>query len=350
MAQTPPPVNQPVNDTPNLDPLDLITRMGLATSTPELILEELSGGVSSDIWVVGTGSSRFVVKRAKHQLNVKTRWVVPLDRGRAEVDWLRYVGAAFPDNVPHVLAFDEESFAIALSYFPPETHTNWKTALMAGDVDPHFAGELGRLLARIHEQSYRHPEHAAQFDNGDLFQLLRIEPFLQRSAAAVPEVAQELEQVVDSLTTHRVALVHGDFSPKNILVDHSANSSRPIVLDAECAVWGDPTFDVAFCLAHLALKSVHVAGAADKMVHAARQFRQSYLDSCPNDLADGVEARLTALVPALLLARVVGGSPVDYLTELEGQRVQDAAVNSLRTGETCGLFLHDLKGIEDSPW
>ena len=350
MAQTPRPDSHQDSDTPNLDAPDLVARMGLVRPSVTVEFEALTGGVSSDIWVIDTGSGKFVVKRPKHQLNVRSQWIVPLDRGRAEVDWLRFVAEMFPENVPQVLAFDEESFAIALTYFPPETHTNWKTALMAGDVDQHFAGELGRLLAGIHEQTYHHPEHAIEFDNGDLFQLLRVEPFLERSAVAVPEVSTELERVVDSLASQRLALVHGDFSPKNILVDHTVTPSRPIVLDAECAVWSDPAFDVAFCLAHLALKSVHVAAATDALVDAARQFRRSYLDSCPEELSQAVDQRLTALVPALLLARVVGGSPVDYLTESESRRVKIAAVTSLRTGEPCGSFLHNQKGLDGSPW
>ena len=46
------------------------------------------------------------------------------------------------------------------------------------------------------------------------------------------------------------ALVHGDVSPKNILV----GPRGPVFLDAECAWYGDPAFDLAFCLNHLLLK------------------------------------------------------------------------------------------------
>ncbi len=330
--------------------LSLAESLGLIESPAGVRVSSLSGGVSSDIWLVDTGVDRFVLKRPKGQLSVRSKWVVPLSRAKSEVDWLRVVGEYFPDNVPRVLAFDPNTFAMALSYFPPETHTNWKSDLMAGRVDVSAASELGRLMGKIHYTTAGRPDLPTLFDTGDLFYSLRVEPFLERTAAAIPEVATPVAEVIESLGTTTIALVHGDLSPKNILVDPTLGPTRPIVLDAECAVWGDPAFDVAFCLAHVALKSVHVHGATDQLIDMAREFRHSYLDTCGEEIGSGVSHRLSSLIPALLLARVVGGSPAGYLTAREEEKVIRAAVTSLVSGEPCGSLLHPEKGLSDSPW
>lgn len=333
-----------------VDPLQLLVSMGIMAPHHQATCTPLTGGVSSDIWLVHNGLESIVLKRAKNRLNVCSTWVVPVDRGQAEVNWLRLVGKVFPENVPHVIAFDPETFAMALPYLDPKNHTNWQTDLMAAQVDSDFADDLGRLLAGIHKNTFARPRLAADFDNGDLFHLLRIEPFLERSASAIPEVADAMGKIIDSLRVNRHALVHGDFSPKNILVNRSGTRPRPIILDAECAVWGDPAFDVAFCLAHLALKSIHVRDSSETIIEAARRFRASYLKACPEELAPGVNQRLGQLVPALLLARVVGASPTGYLTEQERNLVKQVATYSLVSGEPCGPQLHHQKTLTDSPW
>lgn len=332
------------------DPSILLERMGLGATISGARFTALSGGVSSDIWLVDSLSGQLILKRPRHQLDVERTWVVPVDRGQAEVDWLRCVGQFFPDNVPRVLAYDPDTFATALTYFPPDTHTNWKTSLMAGNVDSGFAGRLGQLLGDIHSATYARPHLAADFDNDDLFYLLRIEPFLERVGQVVPEVGGAIARLNDSLRSTSLALVHGDFSPKNILVGNTPSLSRPIVLDAECAVWGDPAFDVAFCLTHLALKSIHVSGASEKIIDAAAQFRAAYFDACPGDIAAGIFERLGELIPALLLARVVGSSPAGYLSQEEESLVTHAAVTSLVSGDPCGPLLHPKKGLSESPW
>ena len=328
----------------------VLASMGLIDSQATPSFTALTGGVSSDIWLVETDQSRLVLKRPKHQLNVSSTWIVPVDRGQAEAEWLTWVGEHFPQHVPQVLGFSPDSFSIALSFFPPTTHTNWKTDLMSGSVDVGFAAQLGYVLAGSHTAASDQPDLADRFRYDDLFYSLRIEPFLERTATALPDVADALSGVIESLTSTSLAVVHGDFSPKNILVDHTVTPSRPIVLDAECAVWGDPAFDVAFCLAHLALKSVHVEGAGEAIIEAATQFRSSHRDAVGGDLGRGVDDRLTALIPSLLLARIVGGSPAGYLSDEQKQRVTDAAVTSLLSGEPCGPLLHPQKGHGDLPW
>ena len=105
-------------------------------------------------------------------------------------------------------------------------------------------------------------------------------------------------------------MIHGDVSPKNILL----GPDGPVFLDAECACMGDPAFDLAFCLNHLLLKCLWNPAAADKFAACFEALTDAYLAEVDWESAESLEARAASLLPALLLARVDGKSPAEYIT------------------------------------
>jgi hypothetical protein len=107
------------------------------------------------------------------------------------------------------------------------------------------------------------------------------------------------------------ALVHGDVSPKNILI----GPRGPVFLDAECAWYGDPAFDLAFCLNHLLLKCLWTPSAAAAFLDCFDALASAYLAGVDWEPAAALEARAAHLLPGLLLGRVDGKSPVEYVTE-----------------------------------
>lgn len=311
----------------------LLARMGLAAEP--IAATRLTGGVSSDIWRVDLPGRSLVVKQPLARLRVEADWSAPVDRGTSEVEWLSFVARVLPGVTPQVLGFDAQAHAIALEYLDPVQHLNWKSELMAGRVDARFAALVGTSLGRIHAASARQPAMAARFANQDLFQALRIEPYLERTAQRVPQVRQQLGQVIAALRGTRVALVHGDVSPKNILT-----GTQPVFLDAECATWSDPAFDLAFCRTHLLLKELHLPTSAAHLRSAARAFRTAYLAQVDWEPAHRLQARADRLVGALLLARVAGASPADYLTDQVRRQVHDLGVAALTTGQTAEHLVH----------
>ncbi|WP_167132175.1 phosphotransferase family protein [Paramicrobacterium chengjingii] len=322
----------------------VLERMGLLGRADAATLVPLSGGVSSDIRLVHTsaGERPLVFKRALTTLRVDAEWHAPIRRGQAEANWLRFAGSVTPECVPQVLATDDDTFAIALEYLPPERFANWKTHLLSGKVDVAFAGAVGRLIGRIHSASASSPGLSRRFANQDLFESLRIEPYLRRTVEAVPEVATELRDVIGLLEAPGRVLIHGDLSPKNILV----GPDSPVVLDAECATWSDPAFDVAFCLTHLVLKSVHLTGHADKFREAADVLRREYLSTVNWEPAEEVDRRIGRILPGLLLARVVGASPVEYLDTQEQFTIRTLAVDALRCEQSM-VFAQQRRNEED---
>ncbi|MFE6736547.1 phosphotransferase family protein [Microbacterium sp. NPDC057650] len=304
---------------------ELLLRMRIARADESVEFEPLPGGVSSDIRVVRAGDRTVVLKRALEKLKVVADWHAPIERSRAEARWLEFVSHIAPDAVPEVLAVDAQSHAIAMEFLPPEQYPNWKTQLLSGLVDVDVAGRVGQLLGRIHAASAATPELAARFDNQDAFESLRIEPYLRRTAAAEPRAAGPLAEVIAMLERPGRVLVHGDVSPKNILI----GASSPVLLDAECATWSDPAFDAAFCLTHLGLKAVHLPERAPELRAAASELRRRYLDEVDWEPASDVDRRISRILPALMLARVAGASPVEYLDESERQRVRATAIELL---------------------
>ncbi|MEP7282694.1 MAG: aminoglycoside phosphotransferase family protein [Rubrivivax sp.] len=210
----------------------------------------LTGGVSSDIWRIDTPRGTVCAKRALAKLRVAADWSAPIERNQYEARWMQVAEAAAPGSAPRVLGQHAALGVLVMSYLPPTDHRLWKDQLRQGHADAGTARAVGRTLARIHAYSAARPELAAQFDTDRIFYDIRLEPYLVAAAARHADLAPALRALVAQTQAHPQALVHGDVSPKNILI----GPAGPVLLDAECAWWGDPAFDLAFCLNHLLLK------------------------------------------------------------------------------------------------
>jgi aminoglycoside phosphotransferase (APT) family kinase protein len=282
--------------------------LGLAGSEP-LAGVPLTGGVSSDIWRIDTPQGPVCAKRALQTLRVAAEWHAPVERSRYEARWMQVAEAAAPGSAPRLLGQDPDSGVLVMSYLAPARHRLWKQQLLEGHADVETARRVGHTLARIHAHSAARPALAAQFDSGAIFFDIRLEPYLLATAAKHADLAVALQALVARTQGHRHALVHGDVSPKNILV----GPQGPVLLDAECACWGDPAFDIAFCLNHLLLKCAWLPPRAGAFLRCFDALAEAYLQGVDWEPREALEARAAALLPGLLLARVDGKSPVEYL-------------------------------------
>lgn len=291
-----------------------LRELGLAGDEP-LRGEALTGGVSSDIWRVDTRAGPVCAKRALAKLRVAADWRAPIERNQYEARWMRVADAAVPGSAPRVLGQHPALGVLVMSYLPPEEHRLWKQVLREGRAEPATAQAVGGTLARIHAYSAARPELAAQFDTDRIFYDIRLEPYLVATASRHPDLAGVLHALVAQTQSNPRALVHGDVSPKNILV----GPHGPVLLDAECAWWGDPAFDLAFCLNHLLLKCLWTPAARADFLACFAALAQAYLAGVDWEPREAVERRAAALLPGLFLARVDGKSPVEYLSD-ETQR------------------------------
>ena len=285
-----------------MPPEELLTRLQAAglTDGTDIRITPLTGGVSSDIVLVESGARKFVVKAALEKLRVKDDWYVDVSRNRVEQCFFEYAAPIMPAAVPRILGGGDGWFA--MEYLGDEL-ANWKLQLLAGNSEAETARLAGEVLGRMHAASWGDPVACARFATLPNFQALRIDPYLLTTAERVPEAAAVLCAEAARLAETQLALVHGDYSPKNLLV----GPGRLIVLDAECAWFGDPAFDTAFLLTHLHLKAL-LHPQALRLIPA---FWAAYTGACGHE----VELRTAKLLLCLLLARVHGKSPVEYLSD-----------------------------------
>ena len=283
---------------------DALRRLNLPGAT---MGERLTGGVSSDIWRIDLPAGPICVKRALPKLRVAADWRAPVERNTYEARWMRHAGRF----APRLIGQDEQSGALAMEFLPPDRYTLWKEQLRDGDADPGFAAEVAAALSGIHAKTAADPAIAHEFPTDAIFYDIRLEPYLAATARAHPDLSDRLHGLIATTQANKKALVHGDVSPKNIL----RGPHGPVFLDAECAWWGDPAFDVAFCLNHLLLKCLWTPAARDGFLACFDAMATTYLRGAAWEPPDALERRAAALLPGLFLARVDGKSPVEYIVD-----------------------------------
>jgi aminoglycoside phosphotransferase (APT) family kinase protein len=310
---------------PPIEPLDeaaiaaALVRMGVIGSHQRPYARPLEGGVSSEIWLVDVPGRRLVLKRALPQLKVAQLWEAPVARNRHEFAWFRVAGRICPDAAPRLIGQDSAAGLFVMEYLDPGMFPVWKDQLRDGNADPAVAARVGSRLALIHNRTAGDPEIARVFATDDSFYALRLEPYLIAPTRRHPDLAAPLGRLAHMTAGTRLALVHGDVSPKNILVGRRG----PVFLDAECAWYGDPAFDLAFVLNHLLLKCLWNNRAASRFLACFDRLAESYLGMVEWEPREEIEKRTSRLLPGLALARIDGKSPVEYVTsELDKGRVR----------------------------
>jgi aminoglycoside phosphotransferase (APT) family kinase protein len=303
-----------------------LERMALLHPGEQFTAATLAGGVSSDILHITlpgrTPALSFCFKRALARLKVAADWRAPVERNHAEVEWMRVAEQLAPGCVPRILGEDEQAGAFAMEYLDPAAHPVWKNQLRDGEIRSETAVAVAKAIAAVHAGTAARADIAQRFANDRIFHPIRLEPYLLATAERHPDCAARLRQLVDTTARTKLALVHGDLSPKNILVaDHG-----PILLDAECAWYGDPAFALAFCLNHMLLKCLWRPQWREQYLNCYDALASAYLARVSWEPSAAIEARVAQLLPGLFLARVDGKSPVEYLSQEQNkQRVRRVA-------------------------
>ena len=286
-----------------------LQELGLSNSSA-LQGSPLTGGVSSDIWCIETENGLVCAKRALSKLRVVADWRAPVERNLYEARWLQVAHLASAGCAPELLGQHAELGVLVMRYLPPADFRLWKKELHAGHVEPTTAKELGQILSSIHSYAAKRPELAQEFPTEQIFFEIRLAPYLIATAEQHPNLASALLALVAQTQKNAKTLVHGDVSPKNILL----GAHGPVLLDAECATWSDPAFDLAFCLNHLLLKCLWTPSSSSDFLNSFDVLAQTYFQAVDWEHPQELEARAARLLPGLLLARVDGKSPVEYIT------------------------------------
>ena len=288
----------------------------------------LTGGVSNrTVLVEPHGQASFVMKQALAKLRVDTDWFSSLERVHREAQGMRSLQQLAPQGSITTLLYEDYSeHLIAMSAVPRPNYT-WKELLFSQPPEPCHFEVFAEILGQIHFRSRDDSSLAELFEDRAEFESLRLEPYYRFSASRIPETSAFFEELIEETLRQRLALVHGDYSPKNILV----HENKFVLVDHEVIHFGDPAFDVGFSLTHLLAKALHLGQYRRELLISAELYVCRYLTSV-RDAGFGAsfEARACRHTLACLLARVMGRSPFEYLTDTEREWQRSVACRLMK--------------------
>lgn len=273
--------------------------------------EVLKGGVSNKAILYSGAAGNWVIKQALTKLRVDADWFSSPERLHVEAKAIAWLNTFLPKNaVPGLVFFDLDNYILGMEAVP-QPHYNFKSLLLKSKLDLTLVAEMARLLATIHNQGVNDSSAESIFSNRTFFKTLRIEAYYEYTASQLTKTAEFYHRLIEESLKIQCTAVHGDYSPKNILV----RNGSLILLDHEVMHWGDPAFDVGFSICHLLSKSNHLDNV--KFVNAAILYWDEYSKNYIFGDAE-FENRATRHLMGCLLARVKGRSPLEYLSEEKG--------------------------------
>ena len=296
--------------------LPYLASRALAGETETGEVRELGGGVSNIVLLLewrDQPDRRWVVKQSLERLRVQDDWRSERTRIYREAEAIQALRLVLTGaSLPEVVHIDRENFLYVMSAAPAGS-VAWKESLLAGDVDLRVARQAGALLGRMINVSRADRSLQERFADRTVFDQLRVDPYYRTTAKRHPEVRGPIVQLVANSWNVQTALVHGDYSPKNMLV----RDGNIFLIDFEVIHWGDPAFDAAFMLNHLFLKMLYQPRFAAAYLDAVREFWRALTAEAPDTASRGFEALTIRHLGAQMLARIDGKSPVEYIREEE---------------------------------
>ncbi len=291
---------------------EYLARRGLAQGGG-VTIRELGGGVSNVVLLIEWANApgcRWVAKQSLGKLRVKDNWRSDRDRIFREAEAMQALHPLLKDSVPEVVHIDRENYLFLMTAAPAGS-TAWKDSLLLGEVSPAVARDAGRLLALMITAAPAGGAMERRFGDRTVFEQLRIDPYYRTTATRNPDIAGELRKLIMDSWEIQTALVHGDYSPKNMLVrdDHIT------LIDFEVVHWGDPAFDSGFLLNHLLLKALHQPQFRHLYIKATQVFWRALTTGLGPAASGDFERMTTRHLGALMLARIDGKSPVEYIQD-----------------------------------
>ena len=309
-----------------------LIRENIITGKDEPLIERLSGGVSCEVWKVHHGEYKWVLKQALERLNVKADWYADIERIHREHEVMEALHGILPEKVIPAVVYKDYVNHVYIMTAVEGNATTWKEELFNENFSVGLAEKAATFLTAMH--SYHDgisPEDQVRFRNQKYFRQLRIEAFHETIIQKHPYLSPYVQQLIEELIKQQTCLVHGDFSPKNMLIDADG---KLMFVDFEVTHWGNPVFDLAYCLGHLMLKAWYL-NRKESVLRLIHAFLESY--TLP-------KGNLIPHLGLLLLARMDGKSPVNYITDEHTKIIiRNVAVNWIRGKTKTGNVVQQIK-------
>lgn len=308
---------------------EYLIEQGFMGPDEDVTVSALGGGVSNIVLLAewrDPAERRWVMKQSLEKLRVKDDWRSDRSRIFREALSLRRLRPALgPAALPEVIHTDYDRFLYIMTAAPPGSQV-WKDLLLARRADSQVAHNAGLLLAKMINASRDDELLNSDFWDRTVFDQLRIDPYYRTTAARHPDLRRQFDDLIAATLEIRTSIVHGDYSPKNMLV----RGDNIFLIDFEVVHWGDPSFDCAFFMNHLILKAFHQLATSPQFLALVNDFWKTLHAAVRPEAAPGLEAMTLRHLGALMLARIDGKSPVEYIQdELTKERVRAAAAEML---------------------
>lgn len=270
-------------------------------------MRELGGGVSNAVLLITTSDNRrIVMKQSLGKLRVEQDWFSDRERIHRECDAIRKLHPVLPTGSLPQIVFEDRDNCIFAMTAAPEDAQPWKSILMNGVCDLDVAARVGEILGSIITASRQDPAFRETFSDLTVFDQLRLDAYYRSTATRHPDLQHFFTDLINTTRERDYSLVHGDWSPKNLLVSPGGNV---VVIDFEVVHFADPAFDTGFLINHLLLKTIHLGNGHDYRP-AALRFFETLTQSIQEPW---FEAATIRHLGALMLARVDGKSPAEYI-------------------------------------
>ena len=309
--------------------LNYLIEKKIISASDQAEVEVLTGGVSNVVLAITTKNQKMVLKQALAELMVAQKWEADQRRAIVEANAIALFHKLSPNQVPNLVFLDPERFILILDRVPVGS-TVWKSDLLDGVINPDIAEVLGTTLAQWHNFGEKDKEARLQFMEDSLFEQLRIDPFYRFVAAKNEVLKPVITKLINELEGDKTTIVHGDFSPKNIMV---GMDDQVYILDFEVTHVGNPVFDLAFLLAHLLCKKFRTdEPLEEKLLGAsAERFINAY------EVIRPIDSSLSLHTALIALARVEGKSPVNYLDSSKQSALVNYTKDILGKGEEISV-------------
>jgi 5-methylthioribose kinase len=309
--------------------LNYLIEKKIISASDQAEVEVLTGGVSNVVLAITTKNQKMVLKQALAELMVAQKWEADQRRAIVEANAIALFHKLSPDQVPNLVFLDPERFILILDRVPVGS-TVWKSDLLDGVINPDIAEVLGTTLAQWHNFGEKDKEARLQFMEDSLFEQLRIDPFYRFVAAKNEALKPVISKLINELEGDKTTIVHGDFSPKNIMV---GMDDQVYILDFEVTHVGNPVFDLAFLLAHLLCKKFRTDEPLEEKLLGASAERFINAYGAIRPFASSLSLH-TALIA---LARVEGKSPVNYLDSSKQSALVNYTKDIIGKGEEISI-------------
>lgn len=290
----------------------IMTKLNLKKHSEPFEIHRLKGGISSKVWIIRMHSGKEIIaKQPLFRLDIQEDWFVDKKRNQFEALFLRYAYDLMPNRFPKLIGHDLESYTLFLEYYPAPDYTIWRNDLLGGKINHEVGIEVANAISRLHEAFSLDEDTRYLFNSRSIFLEGRIDPYFDCIAKKHPTIAKDIAHLRRETMCAEAVVIHGDVSPKNILV----KNSQVIIIDAEGACIGDAAFDPSFMLAHLLLKSLLDPKNIESYIRVCMEFHSNYIKGVTWEEKDKLEQRIIKLIGLFLIARIDGKGPAPYIKD-----------------------------------